>query len=77
MSSRTYAILGGPKTPAGNTAPAVRGARLPSAAGSGWRCRAQGPAGGVGALLRRADTAMYAAKASGKGTIRWHEPASA
>jgi GGDEF domain-containing protein len=30
----------------------------------------------LAALLRRADTAMYVAKAAGKGTVRRHEPES-
>lgn len=33
-----------------------------------------GQPGSVSSLLRQADTAMYAAKASGKGTVRHHDP---
>ncbi|BCJ46621.1 hypothetical protein GCM10010168_38560 [Actinoplanes ianthinogenes] len=32
-----------------------------------------GQAGSISSLLRQADTAMYAAKAAGKGVVRWYE----
>ncbi len=52
----------------------VHGAEVIVGGSIGLAVLRAGEAGGISSLLRRADTAMYAAKASGKGTIRWYEP---
>ncbi|WP_203827019.1 GGDEF domain-containing protein [Actinoplanes palleronii] len=52
----------------------VHGAEVTISGSIGLAALRSGQAGSISSLLRQADTAMYAAKASGKGVVRWFEP---